>query len=356
MLTTMSNTLTSGLKEQWQAFRGQNPKTRIRDAARALQVSEGQLVAACTGATVQHLRNDFPALLQRMPGVGKVMVLTRNESCVIERKGIFEDVRTESRHVGVVVGKDIDLRMFFSKWVHGFAVKNDEALGFKNSIQVFDGQGNAVIKIYTLADTSLPAWEQLVQDFTAPAQPDSITIPAQPDSITITPPPAPAVYAGDVDAAAFLEEWAALQDTHDFFPLLNKYKVARVHALEIAAGRFTRRVSNDCVKTLLTQAAASGQEIMVFVSNHGNIEIHTGPVHKIVEIPGWINVMDPDFNLHLKTDNIGQCWVVEKPSADGTVTSVEVFDGNREMIVQFFGKRKPGQPEQPQWRALVQQL
>lgn len=340
----MSTTIIADLKEKWIAFRQEHPKTRIRDAARALQVSEGQLVAACTGPKVIHLQQAFPAILQRMPAIGKVMVLTRNESCVIERKGVFEDVRTESRHVGVVVGSDIDLRMFFSKWVHGFAVIDDEALGFKRSLQVFDAQGNAVIKIYPVEGTDLAAWDQLVKDFSAEAQPDGIEV---------LPAPAPHVYADTVDAAAFLEDWSALQDTHDFFPMLVKHKVSRIKALETAEGRFSRRVQHNTVKTLLEQAAARELEIMVFVSNHGNIEIHTGPVHKILEIPGWINVMDPDFNLHLKTDDISQCWVVEKPSADGTVTSVEVFDANNEMIVQFFGKRKPGMPELETWRELV---
>jgi putative hemin transport protein len=343
----MSSIITSDLKEKWISFRQQHPKTRIRDAARALQVSEGQLVAACTGQQVTHLQREFPALLQRMPALGKVMVLTRNESCVIERKGVFEDVRTESRHVGVVVGKDIDLRMFFSKWAFGFAVMDNETLGFKRSLQVFDPQGHAVIKIYAVEATDIAAWDQLVKDFTAAAQPDTIEI---------LPAPAPHVYAETVNEAAFLEDWSALQDTHDFFPMLAKHKIARIKALETAEGRFTRRVQNDTVKTLLEQAAARALEIMVFVSNHGNIEIHTGPVHKIVEIPGWINVMDPDFNLHLKTDDISQCWVVEKPSADGTVTSLEVFDANNEMIVQFFGKRKPGMPELESWSSLLRIL
>jgi putative hemin transport protein len=138
--------------------------------------------------------------------------------------------------------------------------------------------------------------------------------------------------------------------------MLMKHKVSRLKALETAEGRFTRRVQHDVVKTLLEQAAARELEIMVFVSNHGNIEIHTGPVHKIVEIPGWINVMDPDFNLHLKTEDIGQCWVVEKPSEDGTVTSVEVFDAHHEMIVQFFGKRKPGTPELEAWREIIREF
>lgn len=343
----MNTATTSPLKEQWLYFRREHPKTRIRDAARELQTSEGMLVAACTGATVVHLRPDFQALLQRMPTLGKVMVLTRNESCVIERKGIFENVQADSSHVGVVVGKDIDLRMFFGKWAYGFSVHDDEALGFKKSLQVFDAQGNAVIKIYTQENTDDAAWDRLMQDFTAIAQPAAIAL--QPAS-------AAPVYEEQIDETAFLQDWTALQDTHDFFPMLRRYKVARLKALEIAEGRYTRRTGNDAVKTLLEQAAATGLEIMIFVANHGNIEIHTGPVNRILEIPGWINVMDPDLNLHLKTTDIAQCWVVEKPSADGTVTSLEVFDQHHEMIVQFFGKRKPGLPELEEWRALAAKL
>ena len=327
----MNATATQTLKQQWISFREQQPKTRIRDAARELNVSEGELVAACTGSTVLHLRNEFPAFIQRMPELGKVMVLTRNESCVIERKGIFETIDTGNRHVGTVLGKDIDLRMFFSRWVFGFSVSDDESIGFKKSFQIFDAQGLAVIKIYTTADTNLSAWSQLEKDFLAAEQPEGITV---------APAPQRPVYADQLaDKASFLQGWAELQDTHDFFPLLMKHKVSRTYALEIAEGRFSRRISADSVKTILEFASASGLEIMVFVGNPGNIEIHTGPVHKILEIPSWINVMDPDFNLHLKTDDIAQTWVVEKPSVDGIVTSVEVFDANGVIIVQPFGKR-----------------
>ena len=59
----MNATATSTLKEQWLNFREQHPKTRIRDAANQLQVSEGEIVAACTGTTVKHLKNEFPALM-----------------------------------------------------------------------------------------------------------------------------------------------------------------------------------------------------------------------------------------------------------------------------------------------------
>jgi len=66
--------------------------------------------------------------------------------------------------------------------------------------------------------------------------------------------------------------------------------------------------------------------------------------------------MDPDFNLHLDTDKIAQVWIVRKPTADGEVTALEVYNEMGEIIVQFFGKRKPGIPELTEWRELVASL
>lgn len=339
-------TTISTLKSRWLAYREQHPKVRIRDAAKALQVSEAQLLASCTGTFVMHLQNDYRTLLHRMSALGRVMVLTRNESCVIERKGIFENVNTDNKHVALVVGKDIDLRIFINKWVTGFALEEDATTGFKKSIQVFDAAGDAIIKIYAQPETDIVAWDLLMQEFAADAQPMELTVTA-----TVTAPP-PVVH---IDKEAFLSDWAALKDTHDFYPMLMKYRAGRLQALEIAEGVYTRKLDNNSIRNILEIAAATGLEIMVFVGNHGNIEIHTGPVHKILEIPGWINVMDADFNLHVKTTDIAQCWLVEKP-AEGGVTSVEIFDAAGEMIIQFFGKRKPGIPELPEWRSLLQQL
>lgn len=339
-------TIITSLKSQWLTYQQNNPKVRIRDAARALQVSEAQLVASCAGPLVKYLNNDYRTLLHRMPALGRVMVLTRNESCVIERKGIFENVSTDNKHVALVVGKDIDLRIFINKWVTGFALEEDPATGFKKSIQIFDGAGDAIIKIYAQPETNISAWDTLIAEFTAAEQATELTVTATP-----APPP----NAPHIDKEKFLADWSALKDTHDFYPMLMKHRAGRLQALQIAEGVYTRKVDNNSVKTILESAAATGLEIMVFVGNHGNIEIHTGPVHKILEIPGWINVMDPDFNLHLKTTDIAQCWVVDKP-AEGGVTSVEVFDAAGEMIIQFFGKRKPGIPELPEWRNLLKQL
>ncbi|WP_304529309.1 ChuX/HutX family heme-like substrate-binding protein, partial [Acidovorax sp. HMWF029] len=57
-----------------------------------------------------------------------------------------------------------------------------------------------------------------------------------------------------------------------------------------------------------------------------------------------------------RTDMVAHVWVVEKPTADGIVTSVEAFDHAGELMAMFFGARKPGKPELQGWRDLVSGL
>ena len=93
--------------------------------------------------------------------------------------------------------------------------------------------------------------------------------------------------------------------------------------------------------------------IMVFVGNPGMIQIHGGPVQRVEVLGPWLNVLDRDFNLHLRADQVAHAWVVRKPTHDGIVTSLELFDAHGETIAMLFGERKPGQPERPEWRRLV---
>jgi putative hemin transport protein len=107
---------------------------------------------------------------------------------------------------------------------------------------------------------------------------------------------------------------------------------------------------------VLEAAARDGLPIMVFVNNPGCIQIHTGPVAHLKTAGPWFNVLDPDFNLHLREDLVKSAWVVRKPTSDGFVTSLELYDATEGLVVQFFGKRKPGQSESLDWRRIVEGL
>jgi len=332
------------LEASWTALTRQKP-LRNRDAARTLGVTEAHLVASLCGGRATRLDGPFGALLERMPEVDRVMTLTRNEACVHEKTGRFEDV-SHSGAIGLVLGDDIDLRVFLDRWRHGFLV---EDAGPGPSFQFFDAHGEAVHKIYLRDDASLAPWTRIARDHRADDQTPGIRV---------EPPPADRVELPDhdIDAAGFRQAWATLRDTHDFFGLLRTHRLTRTQALRLADPQFARPIRTDAVTQVLQASAARGLAIMVFVGNPGCIQIHTGPVERVERRGPWINVMDFGFNLHLREDLVASAWLVRKPTTDGIVTSIEVFDARGELIVQMFGARKPGVPELEAWRTLVADL
>ncbi|QKZ12167.1 hemin-degrading factor [Spirosoma sp. KUDC1026] len=332
---------TADLKNQYAAFKAENPKSRIRDAAAQLGVSEAELVATSIGDTVTRLDGDFREVLKQVPTLGYVMALTRNDSVVHERKGEYKDVSFNG-HVGLVLGEDIDLRLFMMHWKYGFAVSENG----RQSLQFFAGDGEAVHKIYLTDQSNQVAYDTLVTTFRAADQSEELPIEPSPEA---------AVVAADdsIDVAAFQQGWLDLQDTHEFFGLLRKHNVARLQAMRLAPKGHAIPTTMEAVKQVFARVSETALSIMIFVSSRGSIQIHTGPVHKLVPMGPWFNVLDPQFNLHLREDHVASAWVVKKPTADGVVTSLELFDAAGNQIALIFGKRKPGIPEQQAWRDVV---
>ncbi len=325
---------------------------RHRDAAQALGVSEGEAIAAAVGRAAPlravRLHGPWAALFEQLPSLGRVMALTRNEAAVHEKTGVYESMSHEGP-VGLALGPDIDLRIFYMRWAHGFAVTEDTARGVQRSLQIYDAAGTAVHKVFLKDGADLGAWAALTE-----AHADAEQAPGgRFEPVAALPVPA----ADDsIDVEAFRAAWLGMADTHEFFPLLRRFGVTRTQALRLAPAGMVQTLPNSTVRALLQGAAAAGTSIMCFVGNPGMIQIHTGPVKKIEFMGPWVNVLDPGFSLHLREDLVAQTWLVRKPTSDGIVTSVELFDAQGESIAMFFGERKPGKPEIEPWRELLATL
>ena len=340
----MLSTSNGDLAARWTRLRDERPMLRIRDAATTLGVSEAELVALGVGRTATPLTADWRAILNEMPSAGRVMCLTRNDHCVHERHGRFEDVSVSGTH-GLVLGSDIDLRLFLSNWTYGFAVRDPLKQGERLSLQFFDASGEAVHKIYATEETDRTAFDALVDRHRAEAPAMMTVTPSKPD--TIDRPDA------EIDLEGLRTAWRAMKDTHEFFGMLAKFKVGRVQALRLIGQEFARELPARALRSAMEAGAVDGTPIMIFVGNRGCIQIHTGPIKKLVETHGWFNVLDPAFNLHLRDQGVARIFSVRKPTEDGIVTSIEAFDDRDRNILLMFGERKPGKPELEQWRALV---
>jgi putative hemin transport protein len=334
-------TTTSTLKLKYEEYKLANPKKRIRDIAADLQVSEAELLATGLGETVTLLKKDLENILKQVKSLGYVMALTRNEYCVSERKGVYENI-SFSPHAGLVLGEDIDLRLFMQQWQFAFAVKENG----RESLQFFDQEGVAIHKIYLTDNSNKQAYDELVLQYQDLENTEIQVKPAKPAVYTELPD-------DDIEVAALRQSWTTMQDSHEFFGLLKRYKVSRTQALRLAPEGYAKKVDLQAFKTIAETCSAQQIPVMVFVGNKGCIQIHSGNITKLVPMGPWFNVLDPEFNLHLREDAIAEVWHVVKPSTDGDVNSIEIYDAAGEMIVQVFGKRKPGIPELTEWRELV---
>jgi len=341
MTNTDFSTRAEQLRARNEALAASQPGLRARNLAQALGVSEAEWVAAgCGGVKATALHGTPQEIFRELGTLGEVMALTRNDWCVHERHGKYEDIQADGP-VGLVLGPDIDLRVFFTAWKSAWAVEQDG----RQSLQFFDGAGVAVHKVYRTDGTDAAAWDALVARFAGESQ------------WPVAEAYAPSADAAQVeDTSAWREAWLGMKDTHEFFPLLRKFKVSRLAALTAAGEDLAQPVPADAVERILQSASESGLRIMCFVGNRGMIQIHSGPVQSLRRTGPWFNVLDPKFNLHLDTTAIASAWVVNKPTTDGWVTSLEVYASTGDLIVQFFGERKPGQREIPEWRDLMVSL
>lgn len=331
--------------DQIRALRAANPKIRARDFATLNGITEADLVAAFVGLTATAITPDPDRLMPWVTRLGDVMALTRNESCVHERVGTYLDYRSGA-FASMVLGPEIDLRLFAKHWVHAFAVEDPAEDGPKRSLQVFDAAGDAVHKIHLKPQSNHALWPDLLGNMRLPGQTQTLVLQDR--------RPSELARTDSLGAPALREAWDRMTDTHQFLGLVKDHGMNRLGAYRVAGAPYVERLEPEAVTQNLTQAAGAGVPVMIFVGNAGCIQIHGGRIEKITPMGPWINVMDPRFNLHLRADHIAEVYAVWKPTRTGDVFSVEAFTAEGELILQIFGYRKDTPADA--WNALVHAL
>ncbi|MBW3097709.1 hemin-degrading factor [Pseudohoeflea coraliihabitans] len=324
-----------------------NPAMRARDLATSLNIAEATYVAAWCGQGTTRLKLDFNLIFQELEALGEVMALTRNESAVHEKIGVYDNFHG-GKFAAMMLGEAIDMRMFAKHWVHAFAVESRDGDILRHSLQFFDACGEAVHKIHSRPATRLAAWHDLVARFAHDDQSASVALESK------------SPISGRPDAEIPLDElrdrWRRMTDTHQFVSILRELDLDRIAAVRAVGDDFAWRIDNASIGAMLQLSATEKLPIMCFVGNPGCIQIHSGPIETIKEMGPWLNVLDPGFNLHLRQDHVKEVWAVRKPTDKGHVTSLEAYDEAGNLIVQFFGKRVEGQDENAVWRRIMEQL
>lgn len=327
--------------------KAQNTDLYPRNLAEKLNISEAELIAAETGHGAVRLEAHPDQLIAHVQNLGEVMALTRNDSCVIEKTGVYENYRG-GPHATMVLNKQIDLRMFPKHWRYAYAVEQQTDKGPKRSIQIFDAAGDAVHKIYLRPASNLDEWEVLKT---------SLLHDQQSDLLDVAPRKPTDPARGTAEQAEQLRaEWDKMTDTHQFIRFVHKMKMNRLGAYRVIGSPYVRALEVTAVETAITELAGTGIETFTFAGNLGCIQIHHGVINTVKQVGPWFNILDPGYDLHLRTDHIAEVYAVTKSTRDGPTTSIEAFDADGMIILQMFGSRRSKEGDFTAFQKMVEAM
>ncbi|WP_437919336.1 heme ABC transporter ATP-binding protein [Sphingobacterium sp. LRF_L2] len=330
------------LEDRYRAYRIQYPDQPLWKCASALGVKEAELLLLRLKSSVVLLRPEMEMILQAVENLGWVKAITYNLNCENHREGVYRNF-TQEEHVTLFLGEDIDLRIFTHRWAIAVAVQTSG----EESLQFFDRQGNAVHKIMLTEGSYQEAFLQLIKRFESEQQ-------VGPSFERAIRKERPERRDAEIDVQDFQHSWDSMQDTHEFFGLLKRYGMSRMQALRLASGRRAMQVTLESFRRTLAQCSVEKVPVMVFTANEGCVQINTGKLERIDQQGAWLTLRsNAQGHISLNEDAVNSVWHVVKPTQDGDVNSLELYDADGEMIVQFFGERKPGVAELESWREAI---
>ena len=265
---------------QWLELKQQNPGQYARDIATQMGIAEAELTWHRVGHDAWRLQGEIREFIAALESVGETKCICRNEYAVHEQVGAFTHQQLGD-HAGLVLNpRALDLRLFLSQWDSMFHLRETGPRGERQSIQFFDLQGDALLKVYTTDHTDMAAWDGLLARFADAGNPP----------LSLTASAASAPVAASVEGSVLDKAWREMTDVHQFFGLLKRHNLTRQQAFRLVGDDLACQVDNGALAQLLQAAMQDRNEIMIFVGNRGCVQIFTGQVEKLTPMKGWLNI------------------------------------------------------------------
>ncbi len=147
-----------------------------------------------------------------------------------------------------------------------------------------------------------------------------------------------------------------MTDTHQFQKIMSKLKMNRLGAYRVVGAPYVRPLAAGTVEHAFERISETGMGVMIFAGNRGCIQIHGGECKNIKVMGPWFNVLDPRFDMHLRTDHIAEIYAVRKFAHGGEALSLEAFDAEGRIILQVFPYRRASEENAVIWKEILDAL
>lgn len=305
------------------------------------------------------LQGEFAPLMKRLATLGNLTEVTSNSSALLEKDHVSGALYLDNE-MEFSPAETMHLRIFYPQWEHGYALEEDDAdgstgntssSGRQHSLQFFDRYGNMMHKIVLGENGDIASFRQLVSDHAAAEQlAPHLIHPRESDT-----------EGNDdsrdrIDVDALRADWAHTHNHDDFVQRQEAFDQQRLRKLRLAGKAFAYQVANDSARVILQRMTEFGTSIMAQVGNAGIVQAYYGKIKNIRVKDSRLKIMNAGFRMQLREDHIDSIWVAKKPTTDGIITSLELFNRQGTHIASFLSKKSNGQPEPREWREAIMRL
>ena len=282
------------LKDEWEKFKSNpdNRKIRIRDAAFKLGVSEAELLSAeIDNESTFYLKVDSALIfLKSLLDIDRIMLLIRNDYVVHEKTVDCQDIDFDIDFIYFKnKNKDILLKFTIESISHIFFQKKMHAGKELRSFQLFNDNGNSILKIY-LKGKSKNRFDKIANDYKAE-------------------------YKYELQQ---LEGRVSNSNIKVKIPLINDSSYSKEAV----------RLEGSILRRLLNKASDDKSPMQIHAIGLNSIQYHRDIVKNIVDYGPWINVIDKNFNVHILENELSQCILFKYNQNNKEIYSIEFFDSN----------------------------
>lgn len=303
----------AAIRRRYEQLRSESPTLSAAGIAARIGVTEAELVAARVGCCVTRLRPEWRAILTRLGTLGPVKISTKSSLAKLAVVTRYPQTQSSERFL-TFSSETADIRFSLGNVGSGFllATPNPRTGKRERALEFFTREGHLAHRIELMPRSNVDAFEEIVEHFVARDN--------RMDTEAVVPmnlrnPARPAL-----DRQAFLDGWAGLKGPADFYELLRRHHLSRVEAIEAVAGVFSKQMELPCFQAYLRGLREGARPSTVMVSNHACAHAFRGMFDDQI-------TFEPDQKIVV--------WRVDRPSARGTLRSIEVFDGNGREAATF---------------------
>ena len=266
------------LKQRWAELlqKQEHQKTRIKDAANILGVSEAELLSTTINQTSTLLKiTDWEKAFKEISSLGNMMYLIRNDYAVFENTLRINKINSDTTYITlsddnsiITINQSLIKYVFYTSAI----IQGNKTY----SIHLFDSYGTAIIKIY-LQNTKLKEFESIKNKY----------------------------------KKEYNYELQKLKNKNLQTSCSGKIKTSSIRLMNNL---------NFSMQKYLEQISTNNQNVEIKIFNKAVTAMYKGSLQNIIHKFGWLNIMDPKFNLHAKDRLLNKNYI----------------DENNEDIMHFF--------------------